>query len=109
MAVRADGTGEDVVNHNRRDRSNQAHGSCQQCFGDTRCDNGQVSGLCLRNTDETVHDAPDGAEQADERGDSTDGGENTVATAHMATGGADAALQTRSGTIFDAAVIGGTG
>src|SRR5476649_2844064 len=80
MAVRGNGTGENVVNHDSRDGSNQAHGRGQQGFGNTRCDNGQVSGLCLRNTDEAVHNAPDGPEQTNKRGDSTDGRENTVTT-----------------------------
>src|SRR5471032_3462891 len=109
MAVRGNGTGENVVNHDSRDGSNQAHGRGQQGFGNTRCDNGQVSGLCLRNTDEAVHDAPDGPEQTNKRGDSTDGRENTVTTPHMTTGGADAAFQTEPGTVFNAAVIGRPG
>src|SRR5258708_6402823 len=59
--------GKMIVNDDRGDRCDQAECGGQQSFGDTRRNDGEIGGLRLRNTDETVHDAPHGAEQSNER------------------------------------------
>jgi len=47
--------------------------------GDAGRDHRQIGGLRLRDADEAVHDAPDGAEQPDERRGRPNGGENASA------------------------------
>jgi hypothetical protein len=100
--VTGDGAGEDVVDHNGRDRSDQTQCSGQQCFGDTRGHNGKVGGLGFGDADEAVHDAPHGTEQADERRGGTDGGEHAGAAAHVATAGGNQTLKAEADALLDA-------
>src|SRR6516164_7379499 len=51
----------------------------QQLLGDAWRNHREVGGMRFRDADEAVHDAPDGAEQADEGGGRTDGGKHTGA------------------------------
>src|SRR5690606_2113391 len=103
--VTANHAREDVIDNNRRDSGNQTDSRGQQRFCDTRRDDRKVSGLRLGDTDKAVHDAPDGTEQADERGDGADSRQVAVTAAHMTTHGRNATLQTEAGTLFNAFVI----
>ena len=63
----ADAAREVVVGHDRRDGGHQADGRGDQRLGDAGRDGGQVGRALRADVAERVHDAPDGAEQADER------------------------------------------
>src|SRR5574344_964737 len=65
--------GKTVVGDNRRNRGEQADGGGNQCFGDAGGYGGQSRLLHLGQAAEGVHDAPDGAEQADVRAGRADG------------------------------------
>src|SRR5581483_5825334 len=82
-AVAGNGTRELVVDDDRRNGGDEADGGRQQRLGDAGRDDGEVGGLCFGNADEAVHDAPYGAEQADERGGGADGGEHAGAPVHL--------------------------
>src|ERR1700750_1146552 len=58
------GAREVIVDDDGRDRGDEADRGRQQGFGDAGRYDREVGGLRLRDADETVHDAPDRAEQA---------------------------------------------
>ena len=74
-AIAADRTGEHVVDHHRRDRGEQAERGGEQRLGDAGRDHREIGGVRVGDADEAVHDAPDGAEQADERRGRADAGD----------------------------------
>ena len=86
-AIAAGGTRESIVDHDRGDGGDKAEGSGEQRFRNARRDHGEVRGVCPGDADEAVHDAPDRAEQADERRDGADGGQNTHAAPNAVHGG----------------------
>src|SRR3989442_3972672 len=63
----------------------------------------------LRDADETVHDAPDGAEQADEGGGRADGGKHAGAAQDPSSVACFDALEARRDSFLDAFSVGGTG
>src|SRR6516225_938479 len=63
----------------------------------------------FRDADEAVHDAPDGAEQADEGGGRTDGGKHTGAAQDPSPVACFDALEARRDSFLDAFSVGGTG
>ena len=75
----------------------------QQRLGDARRDDREIGRLRLRDADEAVHDAPDGAEQPDERRGRADGGQRRHAVAHRARLRARDFGETRRGALLDAA------
>jgi len=103
--VVSDHAGKDVVDHHRRNRSDQTHRRCQQRFGDTGSHHRKVRRLGFRNTDKAVHDAPDSAEQTNKRGDRADGCQEAIAPACMAAESSHAALKAETGAIFNAVGI----
>src|SRR6516165_11188727 len=64
-AVARDRPREHVVNHHGRNGGRKPESRRQQRLGDARRDHGEEGGMRLRDADEAVNDAPDGAEQAD--------------------------------------------
>src|SRR5262245_41174447 len=62
-----DATHEVVVGHDRRDRRGQPDRGRDQRLGDTGCDDVQAGVLLCADAHERIHDAPDRAEQPDER------------------------------------------
>ena len=68
-----------IVDHDRRDRRDEAERGRQQRFGDAGRDHREIGGMRLGNADEGIHDAPHRAEQADERRGGADGGEHAGA------------------------------
>src|SRR4051794_23670467 len=66
IEIAARGAREMIVDDHGRDRSDESDRRRQQGFGDTRRDDGKVRRLRFRNADKAVHNAPHGAEQADE-------------------------------------------
>ena len=74
----------------------------QQRLRDTRRDNGKVGGVGPRDADETVHDAPHRAEQAHERRNRADGGQDAHAASDALRGGGLDALELPGDTLLDA-------
>src|SRR4051812_14100079 len=93
-----------IVDDHRRNRRDQADRGCEQRLGDAGRDDRQIGGLCLGDADEGVHDAPDRAEQADERRGRADGGEQAHAEPDAAGFRADDFGRTRGGALLDAGV-----
>src|SRR5579871_2286645 len=56
-----------IVDHDRRNRGDEANRGGQQRLGNAGRDHRKIGGVGFRDADEGIHDAPDGAEQADER------------------------------------------
>ena len=81
-AIAGDPARKHIVDHDGRDGRDQAERGREQRLGDAGRDDGEVRRLRFRDADEAVHDAPDGAEQADERAGRADGGENAGAARH---------------------------
>src|SRR5215469_5967426 len=81
--VAADHAGKVVVDHDGRDRRDQAERSGEQGFGNAGRHHGEIGGMGFGNTDEGVHDAPDRAEQADKRCGGADGGEDADTARHL--------------------------
>ena len=90
-----------IVDDDRRDGGNKADGGGEQRLGDAGRDHGEVGGLRLGDADEAVHDAPDRAEQADERRRGADGGEHAGALVHVAAGRRPRAGQARGDALLD--------
>ena len=74
----ADDAGEDIVDNDGRDRRDRAQRGRQQRLCDARRHDRRVGGLRMGDADEAVHDAPHGAEQADERRDGADGSQKPL-------------------------------
>ena len=83
-AIAADRAREHVVDHHRGNGGEQAERGREQRFGDAGRDHREVGGVRVRDADEAVHDAPHGAEQADEGRGRADGGEQPHAAADAA-------------------------
>src|SRR3954468_20166949 len=81
--ISADGAREHVVDDHRRNGSREAEGGCQQRLGDAGRHHGEIGGVRLGDADEAVHDAPYGAEQADERRGCPDRGEEAGAARNL--------------------------
>ena len=60
-----------IVEDNRGDGDKKARGGGQQSFGNARSDGAQAGGASVAQAGKGVDDAPNGAEQADERRDGT--------------------------------------
>src|SRR5215471_15289226 len=78
-AVARDQARERVIDDHCRNRGGEPKRGGEQRLGNARRDYRQIGGLRLRNPDEAVHDAPNGAEQSDEGGGCTDGGQHAGA------------------------------
>src|SRR4051794_10445960 len=81
-AIRRDRTRQIIVDHNRRDGRDQPERGCQQRFGNSRRDHGEVGGVRLGDADEGIHDAPHRAEQSDEGRGGADGRKHAGAARH---------------------------
>ena len=73
-----------VVDHHRRNGGDEPERGGQQRFGNAGRDHCEIGGLLFGNTDEAVHDAPNGAEQADKGRGRPDRAENGDALRHLA-------------------------
>ena len=98
-----------IVDDHRGDRRDQTDRGREQRLGDAGSNHGEICRLRFRNADEAVHDAPDGAEQPDERRCRADGGKQPHAEPDMAPLGAHDLGKARGGTLLDAVVAGNTG
>src|SRR4051794_22186799 len=78
-AIRRNRTREIIVDHDRRDRCDQAERRGQQRFGNSGGDHREVGGVRLGDADEGVHDAPHRAEQPDKGRGGADGREHAGA------------------------------
>ncbi len=83
----------------------EADGGGEQRFGDARRDDGEVRRLRFRDADEAVHDAPYGAEQADERRRRADGGQHARTRVHVAAGRRREPVEPRSNALLDAHLV----
>src|SRR6516162_6079673 len=108
-AVARDRPREHVVDHHGRNGGRKPESGRQQRLGDARRNHREVGGMRFRDADEAVHDAPYGAEQADERGGRTDGGEHTGAAQDPSPEACFDALEAGSDPFLDAFSVGGTG
>src|SRR5215831_14131135 len=107
-AVARDRPREHVVDHHGRNGRREPESGRQQRLGDARRDHREVGGMRLRDADEAVHDAPDGAEQADEGGGRTDGGKHAGAAQDPSPIACFDALEARRDPFLDAFVVGQT-
>ena len=82
--ARGDALAEDVVGEHRRDRDGQAGGRHHQRFADRPRDALDRDRAGRRDAEQRVVDAPDGAEQADERRRAADRGEQHLAELELA-------------------------
>ena len=104
-AIAGDLAREHVVDHDRRDRGDEAERGREQRLGDAGRDHREIGGLRFRNADEAVHDAPDGAEQADERRGRADGREHAGAARHVRGRRRLDALEPRGDALLDAVAL----
>ena len=104
-AIAGDRAREDVEDHHRRNGGRKAERGREQRFGDAGRDDREVCRLRLRDADEAVHDAPYGAEQADEGPDGTDGRENAGAAVHPPAGCRLDAFEPRGDTFLHAVLF----
>ena len=98
-----------IVDDDGRDRRDEADRGRKQRLGDAGRDDREIGGLRLRDADEAVHDAPHGAEQADEGRRRADGGEQSHAEADAARFGTHDLGEARWRAFLDAAVAGNPG
>ena len=98
-----------IVDDDRRDRRDQTDRGGEQRFGDAGRDHGEIGRLRFRDADEAVHDAPDGAEQADERRCRADGGQQSHPDPDPAAFGAHDFGKARGRAFLDAVVAGNSG
>src|SRR5262249_40305478 len=108
-AIARDRPREYVVDHHGRNGGRKPESGRQQRLGDARRDHREVRGMRLGDADEAVHDAPDGAEQADEGGGRTDGGKHAGAAQDPSPVACFDARETRRDPLLDAFSVGGTG
>src|SRR5246500_3211270 len=88
-----DARGKLVVGDDRRDGDDQTCGGGDQRLRDTRRHGAQGSGTGGAQTVEGIHNAHDGAEEANERRNSTDGGQPSQALFHEGEGFAGSGLR----------------
>ena len=93
-----------VVDDDGGNGCDQTDGGGKQRLGDAGGHHREVRGLRLRNPDEAVHDAPDRAEQSDERGRRADGRQQTHPEPDPPRLGADNFRKARRGAFLDAGV-----
>src|SRR6516225_1612068 len=78
-AVARDQARERVIDDHCRNRGGEPERGGEQRLGNAGRDYRQIGGMRLRYPDKAVHDAPNGAEQSDEGGRCTDGGQRAGA------------------------------
>src|SRR4029077_4822275 len=96
--------GEIVVSPDGGDGHEQTEGGGDQCFRDTAGDGRQTGGLVGLDALKRVQDADDRAEESDEWGRRTDGGESGEPALHFGVHDGDGALQTALGGVDDVGV-----
>ena len=100
--VAGNGAREDIVDHHGRDGGDEASRGREQGLRDARRHDGEIAGVALRDRDETVHDAPDRAEEADERRRRADGRQQAGAAHHGAPGARLATRERGRDALLDA-------
>src|SRR5262249_25921423 len=98
-AISTNGACKMIVDDDRWNCGKEADGGCQQRLGDTWGDDGKVGGLRLGDANEAVHDAPDGAEQADKGRRCTNRRQKSRAPVHV-TSGSDLKASEPTGDAF---------
>src|SRR5215470_1112536 len=94
-----------IVEHDRWNCCEQTDCCCEQRLGDAGRDDRQVGRLRFRNANEAVHDAPDGAEQSDERRSCTNRREHAHAHADAARLRARDLGEARRRALLDAGLV----
>src|SRR6516225_4227951 len=108
-AVGANGACKLIVDDDRWNGGKEADGGCEQRLGDARGDDSKVGGLRLGDADEAVHDAPDGAEQADKGGSCTNRCQKSRAPVHVTSGSDFKASEPADNAFLDADFVGDIG
>jgi hypothetical protein len=97
--------GEEVVENHGRNRGEQAERGREQRLGDSGSDDREIGRMLLGNADEAVHDAPDSAEQPDERPRRADGGQHARRARHSAAGASLEAVKPRRDAVLKAVSV----
>jgi hypothetical protein len=88
---------QDIVDHHGWNSGHEPQRGCEQRLGDAWRHDREIRRVRLRDTDETVHDAPDRAEQAHERRSGADRGQDAGSARDFAAGRDELRLQPRDG------------